>query len=196
MTVEAGDALEQLYREAGAQLVLSAYALTGNVADAQDAVQDAFVRAFRDPEQVMRADNPLAYMRTATLNAARTRHGRMRRLGELMLRLPPPKLVLPGLGPDRVAVLTALGKLPAHQREAIWLHYFADLPIEEIATSLGVPVGTIKSRLKRGREAMLALVSDRDGEDGGARSGGGARREDLKDSLLLLFGQLTPAVRL
>jgi RNA polymerase sigma-70 factor (ECF subfamily) len=194
MTGEAADALEQLYRESGGQLVLAAYALTGNVADAQDAVQDAFVRAFRDPEKVMRADNPVAWMRTVTLNIARTRHGRMRRLAELMLRLPP-VLEAPGLAPDRVAVLTALGKLPARQREVIWLHYFADLSVDDIADSLGVPSGTIKSRLKRGRQAMLTMVSDRDSEDGGTRSGG-SREDDLKSSLLLLVGQLVPAVRL
>lgn len=152
--------VEQLYRDAGRQLVLAAYALTGNVADAQDAVQEAFVKAFDRPSRVVAADNPVAWMRTVTINIARGRYRRNRRLKVLMRRLPEPDAVIPGLAPDRVAVLTAIAKLPDSQREAIALHYFADLTVEDIASALGTPAGTVKSRLKRARDALAELLSD------------------------------------
>ncbi|WP_163506911.1 RNA polymerase sigma factor [Fodinicola acaciae] len=153
------EAVERLYREASGQLVLAAYALTGDLADAQDAVQEAFVKAFQRPSRVANADNPVAWMRTVTINIARGRYRRHRRLGVLLRRIPPDPAV-PGLAPDRVAVLTAVSKLPSGQREAIALHYFADMSVEEIAVCLRTPAGTVKSRLSRGREALAGLLSD------------------------------------
>lgn len=152
--------VEQLYRDAGHQLLLAAYALTGNVGDAQDAVQEAFIRAFQHPTRVVNADNPVAWMRTVTLNVARSRYRRHSRLGVLLRRVRPPDETVPGLAPDRVAVLTAIQKLPDGQREAIALHYFADMTVEDIAGVLKTPAGTIKSRLSRARHALAELLSD------------------------------------
>ena len=56
----------------------------------------------------------------------------------------------------RTAVLEAMRALPERQREVLALHYLADLPVAEIATTLRVPEGTVKSRLMRGREALAA----------------------------------------
>ena len=60
---------------------------------------------------------------------------------------------------DRLALLAALRTLPTGQREAIALHHLADLPVHEVATTLGVPVGTVKAWLSRGR-ARLAVLLD------------------------------------
>ncbi|GAA1664927.1 hypothetical protein GCM10009765_13120 [Fodinicola feengrottensis] len=154
--------VEQLYRDTGHQLVLAAYALTGNLGDAQDAVQEAFIRAFQHPSRVVNADNPVAWMRTVTLNVARGRYRRHRRLGVLLRQVRPPDETVPGLAPDRVAVLTAIQQLPDGQREAIALHYFADMTVEEISSVLKTPSGTIKSRLMRARQALAQLLSDDD----------------------------------
>ena len=56
--------------------------------------------------------------------------------------------------------MAALRRLPAAQREAIALHYLADLPVHEVATATGVPVGTVKARLSRGRAALALLLAD------------------------------------
>jgi RNA polymerase sigma-70 factor (ECF subfamily) len=53
-----------------------------------------------------------------------------------------------------VALLAGLKQLPEEQRDAIVLHYLVDLPLEEIALRQGVPLGTVKSRLSRGRRAL------------------------------------------
>ena len=59
---------------------------------------------------------------------------------------------------DRIRVITALRRLPLVQREAIALPYLADLSLAEIAGRTDVPVGTVKARLSRGREALRGLL--------------------------------------
>ncbi|MDQ3456299.1 MAG: sigma-70 region 4 domain-containing protein, partial [Actinomycetota bacterium] len=63
---------------------------------------------------------------------------------------------------NHVALVAALQQLPAAQREALVLHYLGDLPIAQIAAQLGVPEGTIKARLSRGRTAMAGLIREDD----------------------------------
>ncbi|GAA1791434.1 hypothetical protein GCM10009682_11800 [Luedemannella flava] len=63
----------------------------------------------------------------------------------------------PGGHPGRAAGRAA--DVPFAQREALALHYLADLPIEEIATRTGTPVGTVKARLSRGRDALSRLMA-------------------------------------
>jgi RNA polymerase sigma-70 factor (ECF subfamily) len=151
--------VERLYRDAGQQLLLAAYALTGDHAEAQDAVQEAFVRAFAHPARVAKADNPVGWMRTVTLNVARDRHRRRRRLTSLM-RLIPHHDPVPDVSPDRVAILEAVKKLPDGQREAIALHYLADLSVEETAEVLRISLSAAKSRLARGRRMLADLLAD------------------------------------
>jgi RNA polymerase sigma-70 factor (ECF subfamily) len=153
--------VERLYRDAGQQLLLAAYALTGDHAEAQDAVQEAFVRAFAHPSRVVYADNPVAWMRTVTLNIARDRHRRRHRLKSLM-RLIPYHEPAPEVSPDRVVILEAVKKLPDGQREAIALHYLADLSVEDTAEALHVSLSAAKSRLARGRRTLAELLGDRE----------------------------------
>ncbi len=69
------------------------------------------------------------------------------------------------LADDRLALMAALRRLPAAQREAIALHHLADLPVAEVALTLGVPEGTVKARLSRGRAALAVLMSETYQED-------------------------------
>jgi RNA polymerase sigma-70 factor, ECF subfamily len=57
------------------------------------------------------------------------------------------------------ALVQALLQIPEAQRRAVVLHHLADLPVADIAHELGLPVGTVKSRLSRGREAMAQALS-------------------------------------
>jgi RNA polymerase sigma-70 factor (ECF subfamily) len=63
--------------------------------------------------------------------------------------------------------VTAIGQLPRQQRETIALHYLLDLPITEIARTLGVSEGTVKSRLSRGRTALASALSETDSSEAG-----------------------------
>ena len=62
-------------------------------------------------------------------------------------------------------MIAALRQLPDSQREVLALHYLADLPVLEVAELLGVPEGTVKSRLMRGREALAALLSEEESHE-------------------------------
>jgi RNA polymerase sigma-70 factor (ECF subfamily) len=70
-----------------------------------------------------------------------------------LLRLGPPPSV-PSVGADHVDLVRALRKLPPAQREVVVLHYVAGLAVDRVAAELGLPVGTVKSRLARGRAAL------------------------------------------
>jgi RNA polymerase sigma-70 factor (ECF subfamily) len=64
------------------------------------------------------------------------------------------------LSDDRLQLVAALRRLPSGQREAIALHYLADLPVHEVAATVGASIGTVKSRLSRGRAALAVLLRD------------------------------------
>lgn len=159
--------VERVYRESAADLVIAAYALTGDLTEAEDVVQEAFVRTFARPEKLVRADNPGAWMRVVTLSLARSRYRRRQRFDRLIRRLPAPDHRLPDLEPDRVVLVDAIRQLPWKQREAVTLYYLADLPVGDIATSLRVSPNVVKSRLHRGRQALAELLRD---ENPGGRS--------------------------
>jgi RNA polymerase sigma factor (sigma-70 family) len=69
------------------------------------------------------------------------------------------------LGPDHVALVEALRKLRPDLRQAVALHYVADLPVAAIAAELGIPVGTVKWRLARARELLGAELNDLEESD-------------------------------
>ncbi|MFD0572270.1 RNA polymerase sigma factor [Kitasatospora gansuensis] len=73
---------------------------------------------------------------------------------------------LPGPGPESVALVEALRRLPEAQRSALVLHHMGGRAVAEIAAEEGVPVGTVKARLHRGRQALAELLGEEDGEGG------------------------------
>lgn len=159
-TTAAEAVVERLYRESSRQLLVAAYALTGDLAEAEDAVQEAFVRAFARPGQVARADNPVAWMRIVTLNIARSRFRRRQRLNVLLRRVPPTPVDLPTTEPDRIVLTDMVRLLPRQQREVITLFYLADLSLEDVALTLKVSVNVVKSRLHRGRATLGKLLRE------------------------------------
>ncbi|WP_261376499.1 RNA polymerase sigma factor [Nocardioides sp. J9] len=71
---------------------------------------------------------------------------------------------------SHVALVAALRQLPEAQRQALVLHHIADLPVQQVAAEVGVPEGTIKARLSRGRAALAELLADDAGLAGGGVS--------------------------
>jgi RNA polymerase sigma-70 factor (ECF subfamily) len=71
---------------------------------------------------------------------------------------PVQRLVAEAPSPERADLRDALATLPRAHREVVILHYLADLPVDEIAQLLDVPVGTVKSRLSRARSALAAKL--------------------------------------
>jgi RNA polymerase sigma-70 factor, ECF subfamily len=158
--VEDVEFVRDLYDASYRRLVGQLVGLTGSQAEAEDVVQEAFVRAVNHARTVRRADHPEAWVRTVAVNVARSRWRRMQRFVGLQPRLVDEPASREAGSTDRMAVVEALRRLPAAQREAIVLHHLADLPVHEVASTLGVPLGTIKARLSRGRTALAVLMAE------------------------------------
>ena len=153
---------EEIARKYGRFLYTVAYRLTGNDDDAQDLVQEAYARALARPRQFLDVADPEAWLRTVAMNMARTRW-RRRRLFDTLVRsgrVARPVESIPGVDANRVALVAALQQLSQATRETIVLHHLADMSVHEVAETLGVPVGTVKARLSRGRAMLASLLSD------------------------------------
>jgi RNA polymerase sigma-70 factor (ECF subfamily) len=167
--VPAAPTFEELYAAHFADLTVQLYAYFGDRQEAQDVVQEAFCRALARWSRVTRYDDPVAWVRRVAWNLAVSRWrrtGTVRRTVALLRRQPAVHVDEPG--PDRVVLVAALGRLPANQRRVLVLHYLADLPVAEIAEREGVPVGTVKSWLHRGRAALAARLGRPDPSGGTA----------------------------
>lgn len=139
--------------------VVAAVALaTGDRDGAEDAVQDAVVKTLAGDHH---PDNLAAWVTVVAINAARGRQRRSRSEERALTRS-----ALPTADPgqevvtDRIAILDAVGRLPDGQRTVILLHYYLDVPVTEIAGSLGVTEGTVKTQLHRGRASLAAALGE------------------------------------
>src|SRR5262245_27701799 len=153
--------MSDLYHASYRKLVAQVYAFTTDLTEAQDAVQEAFARALARRGQLGDVDAPEAWLRTVAVNIVRRRWRRRQLLNTILLRERPlTKMLEDAPEPDSADLREALATLPRPYREVIVLHYLADLPVDEVAAILEVPVGTVKSRLSRGREALKGLLDD------------------------------------
>jgi RNA polymerase sigma-70 factor (ECF subfamily) len=141
--------------------------LTRNHEDAEDVVQEAFLRAFSAFEN-LRGSDAKAWLLTIVRNTCLTWLKRNRN-ATAMIALqdqvedpsepsPDPEEML-FISIDREQVRRALEQLPLEFREVIVLREFEGFSYKEIATTVGVPVGTVMSRLSRGREWLRRLLS-------------------------------------
>jgi len=147
-------------------LTAQLYALTGSWPEAQDAVQEGFARALARWSTVSGHADPVAWVRTVSHRVAISRWRRARTA--LAFGRTQRVQTTPGPSEDHVALVSGLKHLPHTQREALVLFYLADLSIETIAGQLGVPTGTVKARLSRGRAALAAqlkITTDEEGAD-------------------------------
>lgn len=150
-----------------APLLRTAYLVTGDLAGAEDLVQETLLRVARHWHKVRAMDHPAAYARRILVNLAIDDAGpRARRTGELTV--PPGARDLPDSRAEhdleavytQAELLGTLASLPARQRAVIVLRYWEDLPETEVAAILGCSVGTVKSTASRAlarlREGLAA----------------------------------------
>jgi RNA polymerase sigma-70 factor (ECF subfamily) len=140
------------------RLVVQLFAVTGNLQDAEDVVQEAFARACVRWQRLHTYDLPAAWVRRVAFHLALQGLRRARRTLGLGRRLGPPRQ--PQLAADQLELADALGRLSLRYRQVLALHYLADLPVEQIAGDLALPVGTVKSRLARARQRLAAQLTD------------------------------------
>jgi RNA polymerase sigma-70 factor (ECF subfamily) len=159
MTAPPIDDFDAFYTATSRSLISQLYALTGDWAEAADCMQEAYARAWQKWSTVAGLDSPAAWVRTVGFRVARSRWRRAQHALSLYRRtgLPDP-VAAPSI--DAVALATALRGLPETQRRALVLFHLADLSVAEVASEMGVPDGTVKSALSRGRAALAQTLRD------------------------------------
>jgi RNA polymerase sigma-70 factor (sigma-E family) len=161
------DPLAVLHREHYRSLVRLAAIVLGDVGIAEQVVQDAFVRLQVRWGGRRDIDNAPAYLRTAVLNGARSqlrRHKvRDRFAGRRTVErtVATPEAATLDID-DHDRMISALRQLSARQREALTLRYYLDLPEVEIAATMGVSPGSVKTHLHRGLANLAAVLSEDD----------------------------------
>jgi RNA polymerase sigma-70 factor (ECF subfamily) len=138
-----------------------AFRMLGNAEDARDATQDAFLSCFRHLS-AFRGDSAFAtWLHRIAVNAC---YDSLRRRRESVSLDERP--IEPAAHPDHaeravlaVDIQRALIEVPADFRAVVIMHELQDMPLDEIAAILEVPVGTVKSRLHRGRVALGRALS-------------------------------------
>ena len=152
------DGFDEFYRTTSGRLLRYGYAVTGDVAEAQDLVQEAYTRAWQRWRTVVEHPNPEGWVRLTVTRLANDRWRRLGRRRAAVLRAGPGEHARPP-SEDTVMLAAALRGLPVPHRQALALHYLLDLPVAEIAAEAGVPVNTVKSWLSRGRAGLLAALA-------------------------------------
>ncbi|MDT0345222.1 SigE family RNA polymerase sigma factor [Streptomyces litchfieldiae] len=150
---------ETFYASTARRLVTAVYALTGDLADAEDAVQEAFARAWQRWDKLSAEGDPAPWVRTVAVRLAVSTWRKARNRLRAQLRHGPPPAV-PSLAPDHVALVAALRELPAEQRVAVVLHHVLDLPVAQVARETGVSEPAVRTRLSRARKALRGRLDD------------------------------------
>lgn len=154
--------LREVYEGSYRRLVGGIYGMCGDLATAEEIVQEAFVRAIAARRDFRSVDNPEAWLRRVAINVYNSWWRRTRRGFELAAASAssdPPASPSADVVADHVALVGAMMRLPEAQREALALFYLLDLTVAEVAATLGVPDGTVKARLARGRQALGEMLS-------------------------------------
>jgi RNA polymerase sigma-70 factor (ECF subfamily) len=155
------DGFEAFYVGTYRRVVAELYTLVGTVHEAEDLAQEAFARASVRWRRVCEYDRPDAWVRRVALNLAFGSLRRARRAARALARLEQPRPVEPP-SLEGLALGQALARLRLRDREVLVLRYLADLEVGEIAGVLGLPAGTVKSRLARARDALERELSRAD----------------------------------
>lgn len=156
--------LAEAHREHYRSLVKLASLLIDDRGLCEEIVQDAFVAVFRSAAR-LRDDSKLpAYLRSAVLNGARSqlRKREVRSRLRLVRTDDEPSAESSAIrSDDQRAVIAALRRLPDRQRDALVLRFYLDLSESEIADTLGIGGGTVKTHVRRGLDALARELENR-----------------------------------
>ncbi len=160
---DADEAVTELYVAHYASLVRLAALLVRHSGEAEEIVQDAFVamhdkwRRLRDP------DKAIGYLRRSVVNRARSSLRRHQVADRHLTRELPAGAPTGDPAADaasREYLLDALGRLPQRQREVLVLRYYSDLSEADIAATLGISRGSVKSHASRGLSSLRSNLED------------------------------------
>jgi RNA polymerase sigma-70 factor (sigma-E family) len=145
---------EAFFNEARGPMVRLAFVLTGSIAQAEEAVQESFVRVY---ERWSTIDDPGAYLRRAVVNRCTSwhRHRAVVRRSEPSVARAESYLDTPHESDELAA---ALAQLPRRRRAVVALRFYEQLDLADIAATLGVSVGTVKSTLNRALAQLRGIL--------------------------------------
>ena len=135
-----------------------AYLMTGEAEVADDLAADALTEVWRHWDRVTAADDPTAYGHGIVMNLAR--QWIRRRSRERLLALEPFRRATEPDVPAVLDVRSALARLPHRRRACVVLRYAFDLSEREVAATLGISVGAVKSATSRGARQLAELLGD------------------------------------
>ena len=147
------------------------YGLTGNYHDALDLTEEAFIRAMKAYPRFRGDADPFTWLYRIALNVLKKRYKKNARRAELWRehreKDPSPSFETRTaehavLEEERAqAVRRAISQLPTAFRETITLRYIDEMSYEEISTAAGCSIGTVKSRISRGKALLADLLADK-----------------------------------
>lgn len=150
--------LDPYIRQYGRRIYGLCRSLCPSVQDAEDLYQDTWLKALDKLDQYDPARSFAPWIARICVNTYRST---LRRLARSPLRPFPEGLDVPAPeGEDYSPLYEAVGQLPEKLRVAVVLYYFEDLDAAETARALGVPQGTVKSRLSRARKLLKEALRD------------------------------------
>lgn len=137
-----------------------AYALTGDLATAEDLCQDALMAAFRRWDEVGAMEYPGAWVRRVVANRSASRYRRLASESRALLRFGQEPSETPSPSAESVAVWDALRRLRGRQAEVVVLIYFSGVSHAEAAEVMGCSVETVRTHLKRAKSHLVAWLGD------------------------------------
>jgi len=153
--------LERLYREAGPGLMRFISRRLRTREDAEDALQATFVEAARHYERMVEAGSPRAWLYAVARNLVAARQRRAGIVRWSVLPEDPPAKIAVDSDVRLDVMRDAMGRLPESLREILELRIGGDLSYQEIADALGLPVGTVRSRIHRAVEQLRTRLACR-----------------------------------
>lgn len=146
---------EEFFEDEQERLLRILWMVTGSLQEAEDIVQDAFIRVWDRWAEVAGMESPVGYLHRTAMNIFRNRYRRAMLALRKTAGVAPPQDPLVGVD-DRLSIAQALGSLTARQRAAVVLTEVLGYPSEEAGRMLGVGATTVRSLAHAGRSALRA----------------------------------------
>jgi RNA polymerase sigma-70 factor (sigma-E family) len=159
----APSSVTELFRAHHLELVRLAVMMTGDLATAEDVVQDVYERLHRRWPSMRSTGGGLAYARASVLNGCRSAHRRAAVRRKHAVRMAgglTDAADAESMAADRGELAAALRALPPRQREVLVLRYFCDLDVAEISAMLGISASSVRSTVSRGLAALAQALGE------------------------------------
>jgi RNA polymerase sigma-70 factor (ECF subfamily) len=157
--IDGRSSFDHFFADEFEKMVALCIALTGSSEEARDLAQGSLEKAYRDWSKVSSLDQPGAWLRRVTINAANSWHRSRHRDSRLRKKISaqPERVVL---APEASEFWTLVRALPTQQRAVVALFYIEDLTVAEVGAVLGIAPGTVKATLSHARGRLAEMLAE------------------------------------